>query len=297
MPSVSRVVHVSGPARLACKDRQLRVERDGFEPARVPLEDLGILVLDYAHTLVSEPLLAALAQHGCALVVCDEKHLPAGIYVPVAGSALHARTLRAQISATLPCTKRLWRSIVQAKIREQAGVLQEVIGHDRGLAAMSRCVKSGDPENVEGRASRVYFPALFGRGFRREAEAIGINSLLNYAYTLVRSGVARAVVGAGLHPALGIHHRNQYDTFALADDLMEPLRPLVDFHVWQMLREGVDLESGLSPPIKRRLLEVLVCEVAWEGKRFPLTAALERYAANLRSCLEGEARTLECPGR
>lgn len=296
MPIASRIVEIGGPARLSYRDCQLRIEREGLPPAMVPVEDIGILVLDYTQTAATVPLLAAVAAAGGAVVVCGATHLPESLLLPMAGSALHARSLRGQIATSEPCRKRLWQAIIKAKIAEQARLLIEETGRDRGLGTMAKRVKSGDTDNLEGQAARTYFPALFGKVFIRDPDIPGINAMLNYAYALLRAAVARAVVGAGLHPALGIHHHNQYDAFALADDLMEPLRPMADAHVVRTL-DGRDAPLALDPSLKRMLLQVLACEVTWDEKRYPLVTALGFYAANVRGCLVGEERRLTCPVR
>jgi len=294
MPTIGRVVHIGVAARLSYKDLQLVIQRDGEAEARVPVEDLAMLVCDYGATTLTEPLLTALAEAGAAVVVCGARHLPTGLLLPLSGAALHTRTLREQMAATLPRKKRIWQSIVVAKLQAQATVLEEFRGRDYGLRAMAKKVGSGDPQNLEGRAARIYFPALFGEGFVRDPERPGINAALNYSYALIRAATARAVVGAGLHPALGVHHRNQYDAFTLADDAMEPLRPLADRHVLRVSEE-VAMGDELTTAVRSRLLEVLTAEMRWDGKRYPLLTALEQYAACLRGCLLGEERKLRCP--
>ncbi|HSV72132.1 MAG TPA: type II CRISPR-associated endonuclease Cas1, partial [Chthonomonadales bacterium] len=293
---LSRVVHIASAARLSLREGQMLVEREGEPPARVPVEDLGVVVLDHAPITMTARLLSALTAQGAAVVVSDAKHLPAGVLLPMAGSSLHARVLRGQIAASLPRTKRLWQAIVRAKVREQAEVLREFTGRDHGLAALAKRVGSGDAGNLEGRAARAYFPALFGQAFLRDPDLPGVNARLNYGYAVLRAAVARAVTGAGLHPALGIHHRNQYDAHALADDLMEPLRPLVDAMVRARLGDE-DPGGDMDVAERHALLEVLCATVAWDGKRVPLTVALESYAATFRACLLGEEARLRCPGR
>ncbi len=202
--------------------------------------------------------------------------------------------LREQIEASLPRKKRLWQQIVCAKIRAQASVLRRRGCHDRGLENLARNVRSGDTGNVEAQAARRYFVALFGPGFARDPAGGGLNVRLNYGYALLRAAVARALAGAGLHPALGIHHHNRSDAYALADDAMEPLRPLVDERVAELASEAAPSDE-LKPNDKQHLLQVLCAEVQWQGASFPLLAALERYAAALRECIAGRERKLPCP--
>lgn len=294
MLTVGRVVHIGSPSRLSYRDLHLVVQREGAGEGTVPVADLAVLVCDFAATTLTLPLLAALSEAGVAVVVCGARHLPVGILLPPAGASLHTRILREQVAASEPRKKRIWQTIVVEKIRAQAAALEALRGADAGLRLMCRRVGSGDPQNIEGRAARTYFPALFGAGFVRDPERPGVNAALNYGYAVVRAAVARAVVGAGLHPALGVHHRNQYDAFALADDAMEPLRPLVDAMVARMAGKGA-IPDELPTLLRTELLKVLTAQVEWDGVRCPLFTALERYGASLRVCICGEERKLRCP--
>jgi len=294
---IYRIVAIENPAVLSFKNSQLRIERDGEPAAQVPLEDMGVLLLGHAQISATVPLLSACAERNVAVIVSGPKHLPAGVFLPFEGNSLHTRVLREQIAASEPRRKRLWQGIVRSKITEQSSLLREVIGRDRGLSRLAPLVRSGDPENVEGRAARIYFRLLFGAAFVRDRDLVGLNSMLNYGYAVLRAAVARAIVCAGMHPALGVHHSNQYNPFALADDLMEPLRPLVDEHVFGMVQEGVGDEDELMPVVKRRLVAVLVRDVTWDGKRYPLSTALGYYAAAARDWLTGREGSIPCPGR
>jgi CRISPR-associated protein Cas1 len=293
---ISRIVEVGSPARLSYKNKQLRVEREGEEPAHIPIEDLGVLVLDNEQITLTAALLSACAEANVAVVTCGAKHIPASLLAPFEGNTLHAKTLREQIEMPESKKKRTWQQIVQAKIREQSRLLIELHGKDGDIGKLQPFVRSGDPDNLEARAARKYWPLLFGDGFIREREGDGVNSMLNYGYAVVRASVARAIVAAGLHPALGIHHRNQYNAFALADDVMEPLRPLVDAIVFAYLRENGEPDE-LTPQVKRTLLGALTQVVGYGNKRYPLMTALGLYAANVRKCLLGRAQKLECPNR
>lgn len=289
-------MEIGTPARLSLKDTQLVIERDQLAKVTVPLEDLGVLVVDSLLTTISLPLLVACGERAVAVVICDAKHIPVSLLTPLEGNSLHARTLRDQVEASLPVKKRLWQAIIRAKIREQGNLLKEFTGEDGGLIALVDKVGSGDPQNVEARAARAYFTRLFGKGFIRDRYGIPPNNLLNYGYAVVRAAVARAVIGAGMHPALGIHHTSQYNAFALADDLFEPLRPVVDNIVVKIFHNGTIIDE-LIPDLKHSLLESLTEEVQYDNKRYPLMTALEYYASNLRQCLTGEQKRLQCPGR
>jgi CRISPR-associated protein Cas1 len=231
-------------------------------------------------------------QENVAVILCDEKHLPGALLQPVSGHSLHHKILRQQIAASTPRKKRIWQRIVRAKIEGQAAVLRSVGAEYEGLLAMARRVRSGDAGNLEAQAARVYWLRLFGSKFRRDRDSEGVNSLLNYGYAIVRAATARAIVGAGLHPAVSIFHRNQYNSMALADDLVEPLRPLIDLRVRELFDAGL-LE--LNKETKARLLESLSWQVKLGESRVPLLVALHRYAAHVRACLAGERPDLVIP--
>lgn len=315
-----RSIAIQNPARLSLKRTMLRIENESGDHS-VPLEEIDVLVLDHDAIHISEPLLGQLGEARVALVVCNSKHIPAAMMLPFEGHTLTSQTLRGQILASKPSQKRIWQTIIREKIRSQARLLLEKRGGTFGLERFAASVFSGDTTNREGVAAGVYFSELFGPGFTRirsknsppnsggnddeyapdeptfELDTFRItNAMLNYGYAIVRAAVARAVVLSGLHPALGVHHRHRENTFSLADDLMEPLRVLVDRIVFDIVQAEADLPEELTPELKRRLLSVLTSEVMWKGSRWPLDAALEAYAAGVRSCLLGETTVLEVPG-
>jgi CRISPR-associated protein Cas1 len=300
---MKRSVVITQPAHLSKKRNQLRIAQ-GDEEHLVPIEDLGILVIDHDAVEVTGILLGNLCEAGVVTVFANDRHLPAGLLIPMENNALLAQTLRGQIAASAPTKKRLWQSIIQEKIRSQSRLLQDKVGHDADLGALAREVRSGDSTNREGLAASIYFEALFGGGFARlrqrqlEAEEDeylrGINACLNYGYAILRSAVARAVIGAGMTPALGVFHRHRNNAFALVDDLMEPLRVLVDREVYQLQGEGL-IEAELNPGLKRRLVSILACEVYWNSELCPLDVALSSYSAEVRRCLLGEVKNPRIP--
>jgi CRISPR-associated protein Cas1 len=291
---IKRIVEISNPAYLHLRNRQMVIEREDAVVGTVPVEDLGMLILDHSGITHTQALLTACSENNVVVLVCDSKHLPSAILLPLDGHTLHSKTLGQQIAATEPTCKRLWQHVVQAKIREQAKVLHSATGNDTPLRAYAAKVKSGDPENIEAQAARIYWQRLFGPEFRRNSDTPGINAMLNYGYAVMRGAVARAVVGAGLHPALGVHHRNQYNSFALADDLMEPLRPLVDIKVYEVCELLSDTPK-LTSENKRALLEILGWDCTIGERKFPLMIALHQYAASVRRMLAGEQKEVEIP--
>lgn len=291
---ISRIVEVSTPCFLSLKHRQLVIERDGERVGSVPIEDLGVLILDNHSLVYTQQVMMACAEANVAVIVCNEKHMPVSMFVPFDANSLHTKTLNAQISASEPVKKRMWQQIVQAKVTEQAKLAKKVNPRIQKLTKLKDAVKSGDPDNIEGLAARMYFEILFGEGFKRDREEPGINTLLNYGYIVLRACVARAVVGTGLHPALGVHHKNQYNSYCLADDLVEPLRPLVDARIVSIVRSR-GKEVALDPPTKREILRFLESDVEFDGRRVPLMTALHLYAASARKQFTGEARKLLIP--
>ncbi len=295
---LKRIVEIGSPARLSLSRKQLKVERDKFAAESLPVEDLGVLILDHPAIRPSQGLLAECMKNNVAVVMCDEKHLPASVLLPLDGHTLHSRIVREQAAATPGRQGRLWRAIVRAKILAQADALDAFGEYGGPLRAIAgRAARGEEPAHAEARAARMYWPLLFGADFRRDRALPGVNRLLNYGYSLIRAATARAIVAAGLHPALGLHHHNQYDGFCLADDLVEPLRPMVDRQVRRMA-DAPDIwgeEPELGREEKRELLEILAGEVRFGGRNYPLLTALQYYAAGVRRVLCGEEKEADIP--
>ena len=211
------------------------------------------------------------------------------------GNSLHTRVLRGQLAVSLPTKKRLWQKIVREKILQQAETLQAVGVSSLRLRRLADTVKPGDTANHEAQAAQVYWPLLMGSDFRREQEAEGINSLLNYGYAVVRAMVARALVGSGLHPAIGLQHSNQYNGLCLADDVMEPLRPWVDLLVYRLAKQQGQME--VNKTVKQVLLGLLSERVIWDGKKQPLLVVSHLLAASLKTAMMGERKSFEYPVR
>lgn len=292
---IKRTVEISNPSRLRIETSQLVIEQNDQEAGRIPIEDLGVLILDHPAVSLTHGVLEACAGSNAVVVLCDKRHMPVSVLQPMEAHTLHARILAEQIRAREPTKKRLWQQIVQAKIAAQARNLDAIGADGKVLFEMARRVKSGDPVNLEAQAARVYWVRLFGLDFRRDTDGDGLNALLNYGYAILRATVARAISAAGLHPALGLHHSNQYNSFALADDLMEPLRPLVDMRVCE-LRTEMGAEIKVEKQTKQRLLGVLTWPVrCGSDASMPLMVATHSYAASVRRVLIGEARGPEIP--
>lgn len=251
---------------------------------RVPLDDVAALIVHGHGVTWTTNLVVKLAERGAMMILCASNHAPIAMTIPVEGHHAQNARFRAQWDTPKPFLKRAWKAIVSAKVRNQASLLV-ALGKPEGeaLGFMAERVRSGDPENVEAQAARRYWPALMGESFRRDRGADGANALLNYGYTVMRSMVARAVVAAGLHPTIGLHHANRLNAFALADDLVEPFRPLVDAVVRQMVEEGA---SEVDSAAKARLAALISADLDLSGTTSPVSVAAQRLAQSLATSFE-----------
>ena len=290
---IRRTIEISGHNnRLSIRERSLLVERDGTVVGRIPVEDIGVLILDSMTTSYTHAVLSAVLEAGAVVIPCGPKHVPAGLFLPQ-GNTLQTQRIALQAGASLPLRKTLWKQVVQSKIANQAGALPKEHPDRRRLCAMVSQVRSGDPSNVEAQAAKIYWHAFFeDQSFRRAADGEPPNNLLNYGYMVLRATVARAICGAGLHPSLGLHHMNRSDTFCLADDLVEPLRPLVDVKVKGLAAAG---RREIDKETKTELLGLLTAEIQVAEIKGPLMVALERMTASLVRCYAGEQKKLDLP--
>lgn len=288
---VLRLPEVAGNKQLSAPVRQLG-ERT------FPIEDLGIVMLDHQQITVTQALLASLLEAGCALITCNSQHMPAGMLLSLNANTLQSQRFRVQLEASKPLKKQLWQQTVSAKIANQAAVLKGCVPACEvgNMRAWATAVKSDDADNREGRAAAYYWRNLFPRinGFVRDRNGEPPNNLLNYGYAILRAMVARSLVAAGLHPTLGIHHHGKYDAYCLANDMMEPYRPVVDRLVCSLLG-GESSDEGLSTAVKRQFLSLPTAEVRIDGHRSPLAAAIDVTTASLLRCMSGEARKLSYP--
>ena len=299
---IKKTLFFGNPAYLSVKNSQLVVKRTDPETQQevvrtVPIEDIGVAVLEDRQITITNVALDALLQNNCAVITCDEKHMPAGMLLPLDGNTIQSERFANQIEASLPLKKQLWQQTVQAKIRNQASVLKRLSGVEVGcMLAWANDVKSGDSDNLEGRAAAYYWKNIFPSlpGFTRDREGEMPNNLLNYGYAIVRAVVARSLVASGLLPTLGIHHHNRYNAYCLADDIMEPYRPYVDVLVINIMRSGMDY-GELTPDLKKQLLGLPVTEVLIGGQRSPLMVAASQTTASLCKCYSGELRKIVYP--
>ena len=291
---IKRIVDISEQAYIHTKNQQLFIDKEGKTVGRIPIEDLGVLILQHPAIVITQSTIVACQKSKAAIIFCNERHLPYSVILPISdGHTLHQKVLRMQVEAKKHLTKKIWKQVVQQKIVEQQRTLS-LAGTDAAvLARLASKVKSGDAENHEAQAAQYYWPRLFGRSFRRDYEAAGVNTLLNYGYAVVRALIARAIVAGGLHPAIGIHHHNQYNSLCLADDLMEPFRPWVDWLVYQIWIENK--KTKIDKDTKQNMLRLLSESVQINKKTMPLMVACHYLIADFKRCLDGSITRLKYP--
>lgn len=302
---VKRTLYFGNPAYLSLKLKQLVVrlpqddaveQNEKTNTRTIPIEDVGVIILDHKQITITQALLAELLDNNCAVITCDSRQLPVGLMLPLAGNTIQNERFRLQIDASLPLKKQLWQQTIEAKIRNQAAMLKYTTGEiHNNMLKWSESVRSGDVDNMEARAAVYYWKTIFPDNpyFVRDHEGGGANALLNYGYAILRAIVARALVASGLLPTLGIHHHNRYNAYCLADDIMEPYRPYVDKVVTDILFEDHDAEVTTATKIK--LLNIPVTEVIIGGKRSPLMVAVSHTTSSLVKCFRGESRRLIYP--
>jgi CRISP-associated protein Cas1 len=291
-----RILEISEtPARLSIRDGLLVVAAAGRDEVTLPVADLAVLVTSHPQVTFTQAVLAELVAKGAAFVACDQRHLPVGMLMPLDAHYIQTERFALQAAAPLPMRKRVWQQIIRAKVMAQGRLLAEVHGHDYGLRALAPMVGSGDPSNIEAQASRRYWPALFADpAFRRDREAEDQNRLLNYGYAVLRAIVARAVAAAGLHPSVGMHHHNRYNSFCLADDLMEPFRPLVDKAVVEIV-SAAGPAAALDRQTKTALIQAVTGRVTVQGDSRTTFDAASIAASSLVAVLEKRGKRLVLP--
>ena len=282
-------------ARLSARDEQLVIEQSGRLPQRIPLADIAVLIASHPHVRYSQAVLAGLLEHGGLFVTCDSRQAPRGMLLPLEGHSVQAERFRLQAAASEPFRKRVWQQIVRSKLRAQGRLLERMRGEDAGLRELASRVHSGDRGNFEAQGARRYWRRLFAdSSFRRDIDAQDQNRFLNYGYAVLRAIVARALTSAGLHPTFGLHHSNRYNAFALADDLMEPFRPIVDERVVRLIGDG-----GATQPLgreqKSELIGALIGRFGAGGESRSLFDWLTRVASSLAAAYESGEKKIFLP--
>ena len=291
---IKRVLCFENPARLSLKLAQMVVELQDVTRT-LPIEDIGVVILDHKQITITHALIDALLANNVAMVTSNDKHLPVGLMLPLDGNTLQSERFRAQIDASEPLKKQMWQQTIVAKILGQAHVLGTQLIEHNNMLKWAKDVRSGDTENMEARAAAFYWRNMFEKDeFIRDPQGLPPNNLLNYGYSIVRAMMARALVGAGLLPTLGIHHHSRYDAYCLADDIMEPYRPFVDMKVLEMWKNG-GITSDISSDQKRELLGITTMDVSISGHRSPMMLAIQTTAQSVQKCYSGEARKIIYP--
>lgn len=307
---IKKTLYFGNPAYLSLRNAQLVIKIPEIESDKditpefkqlnertIPIEDIGVVVLDNKRITITTGAMEALLENNCALISCDSKSMPVGLMLPLVGNTLQNERFCDQLDASLPLRKQLWQQTVKQKIANQACVLRKYTSTETGcMTAWVADVRSGDTENLEARAAAYYWKNVFTDipNFVRGREEAPPNNLLNYGYAILRAVVARALVGSGLLPTLGIHHHNRYNAYCLADDIMEPYRPYVDELVLRIMSDVGDY-SVLTKDIKARLLQIPVLDVTVGDKRSPLMIAAGMTTASLYKCFSGESRQIVYP--
>lgn len=290
--NMDRIIEIAQNNRhLAVDHGFMTVSENGQEIGRAPIDQIGAVIANAHGLTYSNNLLVRLADQGAPLVVCGANHVPVSVVLPLESHHLQGDIITAQAALKPSALNRFWKEIIRAKLTQQAAVLTACGAVDAPLRYMAKQVKNGDPENLEGQGAKYYFQALFGKDFRRDRAQSGINAMLNYGYTILRSAVIRAIVAAGLHPSLGIHHCNQYNAMRLADDLMEPFRPLVDFCVYRLPNKS----DSVTAEIKKRLVAMLSCTMQTPKGSCEINYLIENAAVSLAKCALGETDKLDLP--
>lgn len=308
---IKKTLFFSNPCYLSSKNNQLVIQsvEQNEKPVTRPIEDLGMLVLEHPQITISHYLLAQLVDNNCAVITCDQSHLPNGLFMPLAGNSLQTVKFKNQINASKPLLKNLWQQTIMAKITNQANLLESLGENVENMRYWSSCVTSGDSKNHEARAAAFYWSMFFGhlkayldateKNFtddfiNRHRYGQPPNNLLNYGYAILRACVARGLVSSGLLPTLGIHHKNKYNAYCLADDIMEPYRPYVDLKVMEIVLAYRKVDE-LTPEIKKQLLTIPTKEIIINGERSPLMVGLQRTTASLAKCYDGDLRKIAYP--
>lgn len=308
---IKKTLAFTNPAYLSLRDKQLvlrlpEVEHaeglpDSFKKSAertIPIEDIGVVVIDNRWITITSGLLEALLENNCAVITCDSKNMPVGLMLPLAGNTVQNERFRKQLDASVPLKKQLWQQTMRQKILNQESVLRRnTMKETRCMRVWANDVKSGDADNMESRAAVYYWQNLFAgeiEHFVRDREGEPPNNLLNYGYAILRAVVARALVSSGMLPTLGIHHHNRYNAYCLADDIMEPYRPYVDELVISIMGRHDDY-SELTKEIKMDFWGIPTIDVTIDGKRSPLMIAVSQTTASLYKCFTGELRKISYP--
>ncbi len=289
---LKQTIVFKNPSSLSLRNSQLVITTIDNDEITRPIEDIGVIIIENQMVRLTIPLINALTDNNVAVVFCDGHSMPASMLIPLEGNSTQQESYRLQIEATSPVNKQLWKQIVECKIKNQSRLLNKIGADGETLKRFYNNVKSGDSDNREGIAAKVYWGLLFGNEFQRNRKGMPPNNLLNYGYTILRAAVTRAILGTGLYPAFGIFHRNRYNAFPLADDLMEPYRPFVDEIVYNLYVNGV---NTLNSETKAKLQKLLFQDVVMGKITRPLEVSLSILTASLLKVYKKDSLKLTLP--
>lgn len=295
---VKRTLYFGNPAYLSLKDNQLVVKLNNEETRTIPIEDIGYVILDHPQITITQGAMVSLEENNCAVITCDCHHLPIGLLLPLAGNSIQSERFQNQIEASAPLKKQLWQQTIQQKILNQAKVLEICRKAETGnMQTWAKSVKSGDSDNREATAAAYYWKEIFPEipNFFRNRYGIPPNNMFNYGYAILRAVVARSLVSSGLLPTLGIFHHNRYNAYCLADDIMEPYRPIVDKLIIEICNEINEYPSLLNTELKAKILQIPILDTLIDGERSPLMNAVSTTTASLAKCYSGESRKVLYP--
>lgn len=298
---IKKTLYFGNPCYLYSKEEQIKIKRNNPETGKeeevsLPIEDVGVVVIDHHGVTISQYLIAKLIENNVAIILCNDKHMPTSMLLNLDGNSVQSERFKEQITAKRPLVKNLWQQTVSAKIYNQASLLKKNGLNSDNMFAWVKEVKSNDSKNLEARASAYYWKNLFGKELQFTRDRFGLppNNLLNYGYAILRAIVARGLVASGLLPTLGIHHKNKYNSYCLADDVMEPYRPFVDEVVLSIVKQGVDY-SEVTTELKKILLSIPTIDIFFENEKSPLMVGLQRTTASLAKCFMGETKEIVYP--
>lgn len=289
---LKKTLLLENKASLSSKNNQLLIKTE-LRDATIPIEDIGYIVVDHPETYISIPALNSLIENNCALIICNKNHLPNGMFLNLNSHHIQQEIFKNQINASVPLKKQLWQQTIVEKITNQGILLQKITSKNNNFNFLASKVLSGDSTNMEGVAANFYWKSFFEHNFKRERFGDYPNNFLNYGYAILRAATARALSGSGLLNTLGIHHKSKYNAFALADDIMEPFRPIVDEKVTEIIQNYIEQE--LNTEIKAELLKILTRTVYFKEEKSPLMVGLQKTASSLQQCYAGERKKIKFP--
>jgi CRISPR-associated protein Cas1 len=289
---LKKSILIEKKSSVTCKNLQLIVKNETRE-ASIPIEDIGFIVLDHPEIYISLPAMNLLVDNNTSFIICNSSHLPNGMFLNLNSHHIQQEVFKIQMDASVPLKKQLWQQTIIEKIHNQGILLEKITKQKNKFEYLASKVLSGDTSNMEGVAANFYWKSFFEIDFKRERFGDYPNNFLNYGYAILRAATARALSGSGLLNTLGIHHKSKYNAFALADDIMEPFRPIVDEAVYHIMHHYDEQE--LTTDIKAELLQILIRTVYFKDEKSPLMVALQKTASSLQQCYSGKRKKIKYP--